>query len=99
MDVRHLGFLFALAVSGSSAAVAQTAINPAPSAASPAIQAAPSPALRAACGADVQKFCYGVQPDERHIVACMKRHVRELSPGCMEAARAEPRVPQATHGR
>jgi Cysteine rich repeat len=88
MDARRLTLLFALAISGSSAAVAQTMITPAPSAAPPAIQAAPSPALRAACGADVQKFCSGVQPLGR-VVECMKGYVRELSPGCLEAAKAE----------
>ena len=97
MDARRLTFLFALAVFGSSAAVAQTTINPALSAAPP-IQAAPSPALRAACGADVQKFCSGVQPVGQ-IVECMKGYVRELSPGCLGAARAEMQTHQAALAR
>jgi len=99
MNVRRLTFLFALAVSGSSAAVAQTTINPALSAAPPALQAAPSPALWAACGADVQKFCSAVQPGGGRIVECMKGYVRELSPGCLEAARAELQARQVAHAR
>ena len=98
MDARRLTFLFALAVSGNSAAVAQTTISSALSAAPPAIEAAPSPALRAACGADVQKFCSGVQPVGR-IVECMKGYVRELSPGCVGAARAEMQARQAAVAR
>jgi hypothetical protein len=93
MDARRLTFLFVLAVFGSSAAVAQTTINPALSAAPPAIQAAPSPALRAACWADVQKFCSG------QIVECMKGYVMELSPGCLGAARAEMQTYQAALAR
>ena len=98
MDARRLTFLFALAVFGSSTAVAQTTINPGLSAAPPAIQAAPSPALRAACGADVQKFCSGVQPVGQ-IVECMKGYVRELSSGCLGAARAEMQTYQAALAR
>jgi len=92
MDARRLTLLFALAVSGSSAAVSQTTI-------SPALSAAPSPALRAACGADVQKFCSGVQPGGGRIVECMKGYVRELSPGCLAAARAEIQARHATLAR
>ena len=98
MDARRLTFLFALAVFGSSAAVAQTTINSALSTAPPAIEAVPSPTLRAACGADVQKFCSGVQPVGQ-IVECMKGYVRELSSGCLGAARAEMQTHQAALAR
>jgi hypothetical protein len=67
MGARRLTFLFPLAVFGSSTAVAQTTINSARSATPASIEAEPSPALRAACGADVQKFCSGLKPLERII--------------------------------
>ena len=37
-----------------------------------------------ACRADVQKLCKGVQPGGGRIVACLKQHESEVSPGCKE---------------
>jgi hypothetical protein len=72
-------------------ALAQT---PAPSAATPT--APPSPArkearlkMRAACAADVQKFCADVARGA--LQSCMREHRAELSPECA-AARSELRA-------
>ena len=43
-------------------------------------------AIRAACTADAQKFCAGVQPGGGRIVACLKDHRDELSDQCKQAA-------------
>jgi Cysteine rich repeat len=43
-------------------------------------------AIRAACAADAQKFCAGVQPGGGRIVACLKEHKDSLSDGCKQAA-------------
>ena len=43
-------------------------------------------ALRAACAADAQKFCSGVQPGGGRVVACLKEHKDELSDKCKQAA-------------
>jgi hypothetical protein len=37
--------------------------------------------LRQACGPDVQRFCSGVGP--MHLKACMKQHMKDLSPVCI----------------
>jgi hypothetical protein len=42
-------------------------------------------AVRAACQADVQKLCAGVQPGGGRIVACLKEHKDEVSDGCKQA--------------
>jgi hypothetical protein len=47
-------------------------------------QQAPSGA-RAACQADIGKFCSGVQPGDGRIRTCMAQHRDELSQGCREA--------------
>jgi hypothetical protein len=39
-------------------------------------------AVAAACKADVEKLCGGVQPGDGKIKACMKEHRKELSEGC-----------------
>jgi hypothetical protein len=41
--------------------------------------------VRAACQADVQKLCAGVQPGGGRIVACLKEHKEEVSDGCKQA--------------
>jgi hypothetical protein len=41
--------------------------------------------VRAACQADVQKLCAGVQPGGGRIVACLKEHKEEVSEGCKQA--------------
>ena len=43
-------------------------------------------AIRAACGADAQKFCSGVQPGGGRVVNCLKEHKDELSDKCKQAA-------------
>ena len=43
-------------------------------------------ALRAACTADVQRLCAGVQPGGGRIVACLKEHKDSLSDRCKQAA-------------
>src|ERR1041385_799129 len=42
-------------------------------------------ALRAACGADVQKLCAGVQPGGGRILACLKQHKDQVSDSCKNA--------------
>jgi hypothetical protein len=49
-------------------------------------------AARAACEADVQKLCNGVQPGGGRILACLKQHKDEVSVGCKQA------VQKATKG-
>ena len=51
-------------------------------------QAATLAAIRAACAADAQKFCAGVQPGGGRIVACLKEHKDSLSDQCKQAAGA-----------
>lgn len=43
------------------------------------------PNVRAACAADVKKFCSGVQPGKGRIRACITQHSDELSAGCRGA--------------
>jgi len=45
-------------------------------------------ALRAACSADIQKLCAGVQPGGGRIMACLKQHKDEVSDGCKQAGKA-----------
>jgi hypothetical protein len=51
--------------------------------------AQPSPAAleaaRAACTADLQQLCAGVQPGGGRILACLKEHRDKVSPGCRQA--------------
>ena len=42
-------------------------------------------AARAACEADVQKLCIGVQPGGGRILACLKQHKDQVSDGCKQA--------------
>ena len=43
-------------------------------------------AIRAACGADAQKLCAGVQPGGGRVIACLKEHKDLLSDQCKQAA-------------
>lgn len=43
-------------------------------------------AIRAACAADAQKLCAGVQPGGGRIMACLKEHKDSLSDRCRQAA-------------
>jgi cysteine rich repeat protein len=48
-------------------------------------QSAPMDAARAACSADSQQFCSGVQPGGGRMLACLKEHRDQVSPGCTQA--------------
>jgi hypothetical protein len=37
-----------------------------------------------ACGPDVQRLCGKVEPGNNRIKKCMKRHMREVSPTCLQ---------------
>jgi hypothetical protein len=41
--------------------------------------------LRAACAADVQKLCPGVQPGGGRIMQCLSEHKSEISESCKQA--------------
>lgn len=41
--------------------------------------------VRAACDADVQKLCAGVQPGGGRILACLKERKEAVSDGCKQA--------------
>jgi hypothetical protein len=73
MRMLRLLLIPVLTVAASSAAFAQTGGNP---------------AVRAACRADAQRLCSGVQPGEGRIGQCLKERANEVSPGCVEAVRA-----------
>src|SRR5262245_11603696 len=44
--------------------------------------------MRAACAADIQKFCAGIERGKGQMRACLETHQKDLSPAC-QAARAE----------
>ena len=46
---------------------------------------APAPGPHAACKADVQKLCSGVQPGGGRIMACLKEHKDEVSQACRDS--------------
>jgi hypothetical protein len=48
-------------------------------------QAAAMDAARAACSADIQQFCSGVQPGGGRMLACLKEHRDQVAPGCKQA--------------
>lgn len=45
-------------------------------------------AVRAACKADVQALCAGIEPGGGRIMACMRQNRDKVSAGCQEAFRA-----------
>jgi Cysteine rich repeat len=45
-------------------------------------------AVRAACADDFKRLCSGVTPGGGRIIACMRDHKDELSPGCAAAMKA-----------
>lgn len=51
-------------------------------------QAGSNPAVQAACRADAQRLCHGVQPGDGRIGQCLRARINEVSPGCLEAVRA-----------
>jgi hypothetical protein len=86
------------------AALAQTA-NPfpgQPTAAAPSISGATQlvpwqrrARFRMACGQDLHRLCYGVQPGEGRLIQCLLSHGAQLSPACMSqlaTARSAPGV-------
>ena len=42
-------------------------------------------AARTACASDLQQFCANVQPGGGRILACLKQHKDQVSPGCRKA--------------
>jgi len=49
-----------------------------------AAQGGPGAAAQAACAADIQAYCAGVQQGEGRIAACLRGHSQQLSPGCKQ---------------
>jgi Cysteine rich repeat len=90
-DMRHsaigaIGALFVLTLF-SPAALAQNAAAPpgaAPSMPSPPLKAARAK-MRAACAADVEKFCAGVERGNGALRHCLRAHRAELSSDCVSA--------------
>jgi hypothetical protein len=77
---RLLMLLIALAAPCAIAVADETPAAP------PAKPAPPKPAeVRAACEADVQKLCAGIQPGAGRVMACLKRHKADVSEGCKQA--------------
>lgn len=63
------------------AAIAQNAIQPAPS----AERSEAREKYRAACGADIQKFCGNVERAKGAMRSCLTEHAKDLSPACKTA--------------
>jgi Cysteine rich repeat len=71
----------------SAAALAQDATAPpttTPGAPSPSLKVARAK-MRAACGADLQKFCAGVERGNGALRQCLRAHRAELSSDCISA--------------
>ena len=51
-------------------------------------QPASTEAARAACSADLQQFCAGVQPGGGRMLACLKEHRDQVSPACKQAVKS-----------
>ena len=80
MHMKTIGIALALALLPMTA-VAQSA---APQAAAPEAREK----VRAACAADVQKFCANIERAKGAMRACLEAHDSQVSAGC-KAARAE----------
>lgn len=95
MQFAKFGALLLLSTLPIAAPVASWAQSAAPSAAPSATEAAPSAEkaearekYRAACGADVQKFCANIERAKGAMRSCLETNEAALSPSC-KAARAE----------
>jgi hypothetical protein len=73
--------------------VAAPSASPAPKARSPAMKQARAK-RRAACAADLQKFCGDIEPGKGGRQKCLRSHRAEISPEC-KAARQELRATRA----
>ncbi len=52
------------------------------------IAAAQTAADRAACQADFEKFCPGVQAGGGRIIECLSKHLSDLTPDCQKVVKA-----------
>jgi hypothetical protein len=52
--------------------------------AGPLSSAAMAQTVMQACGPDVQRLCGKVEPGNNRIKKCMKKHMREVSPTCLQ---------------
>ena len=80
-----------------SAPPAAPSASPVPKARSPAMKQARAK-RRAACAADLQKFCADVEPGKGGRQKCLRSHRAEISPEC-KSARQELRVIRANEKR
>jgi hypothetical protein len=94
---RSLLSMVVCALIAASSALADDLVPAPPSSAPPSEQSpAQSPPLqgpspqamaeaRAACATDIQNLCPSVQPGGGRILACLKLHKEQVSPGCKQA--------------
>ena len=88
MHMKTIGIAFALALLPMTA-FAQSA---SPQTAAPEAREK----MRAACAADVQKFCANIERAKGAMRSCLEAHDAQLSPDC-KAARAERAAARAKH--
>jgi hypothetical protein len=84
MNFKAYGFVLALALVPATAFAQSASQSTAPEAAAPEAREK----ARAACAADVQKFCATVERAKGAMRTCLEAHATEISDGC-KAARAE----------